>query len=144
MTIQCGTLAAIVIRFRFKVPKRDARGLYLFIFVVMTKLFAVGFPRTLDEMQLAQLFAPYGDIELLTIVRDKLTLESKGFGFIHMKTENGAQEAIGVLNGTTFGDRQMEVRLAEDKEPEPARPPYKPVPKTSTATQKKKRPRLQR
>lgn len=108
----------------------------------MTKLFAVGFPRNLDEMQLAQLFAPYGDIELLTIVRDKFTLESKGFGFIHMKTETGAQEAIGALNGTTFGDRQMEVRLAEEKEP--AKPIYKPVPKTNDAPQKKKRPRLQR
>jgi RNA recognition motif-containing protein len=110
----------------------------------MTKLFAVGFPRTLDEMQLAQLFAPYGDIELLTIVRDKLTLESKGFGFIHMKTENGALEAIQALNGKTFGDRQMEVRLAEEKEPATAKPIYKPVPKRNDAPQKKKRPRLQR
>jgi RNA recognition motif-containing protein len=77
----------------------------------MTKLFAVGFPRTIDEIGLAQLFAPYGDIELLTIIRDKFTLESKGFGFIHMKTATGAQEAIHALNGTNFGDRQMEVRL---------------------------------
>ena len=110
----------------------------------MTKLFAVGFPRTLDEMQLAQLFAPYGDIELLTIVRDKLTLESKGFGFIHMKTETGAQEAMQALNGTTFGDRQMEVRLAEDKEPAPAKPLYRSVPKPGATAQKKKRPRITR
>lgn len=108
----------------------------------MIKLFAVGFPRNLDEIQLAQLFAPYGDIELLTIVRDKFTLESKGFGFIHMKTETGAQEAIQALNGTTFGDRQMEVRLADDKEPAPAKTIYKPVPKSGTAPQKKKRPRI--
>jgi RNA recognition motif-containing protein len=110
----------------------------------MTKLFAVGFPRNLDEMQLAQIFAPYGDIELLTIVRDKFTLESKGFGFIHMKTAAGAQEAIQALNGTTFGDRQMEVRLADDKEPTPAKPIYKPVAKTKIPEPKKKRPRLQR
>lgn len=111
----------------------------------MTKLFAVGFPRNLDEIGLAQLFTPYGDIDLLTIVRDKFTLESKGFGFIHMKTETGAQEAIQALNGTTFGDRQMEVRFADEKEPAPAKPIYKPVPKTNRAPlKKKKRPRISR
>ena len=92
----------------------------------MTKLFAVGFPRNLDEMQLDQLFAPYGDIELLTIVRDKFTQENKGFGFIHMKTETGALEAIQALDGKTFGDRQMEVRPADDKEPAQQNPYTKP------------------
>jgi len=110
----------------------------------MTKLFAVGFPRTLDEPGLAQLFAPYGDIELLTIVRDKFTLESKGSGFIHMNNEESALAAIAGLNGQTFGDRQMEVRLAEEKEPAPAKPNYKPALKSFTAPQRKKRPRLQR
>jgi len=110
----------------------------------MTKLFAVGFPRTLDEMQLAQLFGPFGDIELITILRDKNTNESKAIAFIHMKTETGALEAIKALNGKAFGDRQMEVRLAEEKEPAPAKPIYKPAPKTNNPPQKKKRPRLQR
>ena len=110
----------------------------------MTKLFVVGFPRSMDEMQLAQLFGPYGDIELLTIVRDQFTRESKSFGFVHMKTEEGAFEAIQALNGKTFGDRHMEVRLAEEKQVpaiKPKRIKYEPVPKTNLA-QKKKRPRL--
>jgi RNA recognition motif-containing protein len=110
----------------------------------MTKLFAVGFPRTLDELQLAQLFDPSGDIELITILRDKITNESKAIAFIHMKTENGALEAIKALNGKAFGDRQMEVRLAEEKEPATTKPVYKPAPKTNNAPIKKKRPRLQR
>jgi len=109
----------------------------------MTKLFAVGFPRNFDEMQLAQLFAPYGDIELLTIVSDKFTFESKGFGFIHMKTETAALDAIQALNGTTIGDRQLEVRFAEEKEKKaPAKPIYKPAPKIGAVIEKKKRPRL--
>jgi len=133
-----------VIRFRFKVPGGERSGDFIYYLCVMTKLFAVGFPRTLDEIQIAQLFGPYGDIELITIMRDKFTGESKGFGFIHMKTETGALEAIQALNGKTFGDRQMEVRLAEEKEAAPAKPVYKPVPKTNNPPQKKKRPRLGR
>jgi RNA recognition motif-containing protein len=83
--------------------------------LLMIKLFVVGFPREMDEMQLAQLFGPHGDIELLTIVRDKLTRNSKGFGFIQMKDAEGAQLAIEALDGMTFGDRTLEVRVAEDK-----------------------------
>ena len=60
----------------------------------MTKLFVTGIPRNNDELELAQLFDPHGDIDLITIVRDQFTKESKGFGFVHMKTENGALEAI--------------------------------------------------
>lgn len=114
----------------------------------MSKLFAVGFPRDFDELQLAQLFAPYGDVDLLTIMRDKVTGMSKGFGFVHMKTEAGADEAIAALNGHAFGDRQMEVRLADGK-PVPvqrpvAKPKYVPVRAAGEAPAKKKRPRLSR
>jgi RNA recognition motif-containing protein len=86
----------------------------------MTKLFASGFPRNLDEMQLAELFAPYGDIEPITILCDKVTFKSKGAGFIHMKTKSGALEAIRTLSGKTFGNNQMEVRYAGEK-PVPAK-----------------------
>lgn len=109
----------------------------------MTKLFAVGFPREFDELQLAQLFAPYGDIDLLTIVREQISGQSKGFGFVHMKHATGAQEAIKALNGYPFDDRQMEVRLADEK-PAPVKrvsapPKYVPV---ARVPEKKKRPRI--
>jgi RNA recognition motif-containing protein len=88
----------------------------------MTKLFVVGLPREMDEMQLAQLFGPFGDINLLTIIRDKSNGESKGYAFIQMN-EQGADEAIAGLNGYTIGDRQLEVRIADEK-PEPATKPF--------------------
>jgi RNA recognition motif-containing protein len=112
----------------------------------MIKLFIVGFPRDMDEMRLAQLFGPYGDIELLTIMRDKITGHSKGFGFIQMKDADGAFQAMEALNGFEFGDRKMEVRLAEEKQ-EPAKRPVakRPPPRFQQKTLpevKKKRPRL--
>ena len=42
----------------------------------MNKLFVVGLPRNMEEMELAQILAPYGDIRLLTIVRDKFKGEN--------------------------------------------------------------------
>jgi RNA recognition motif-containing protein len=125
--------------------------LYLQSILLMIKLFVVGFPREMDEMQLAQLFGPHGDIELLTIVRDKFTQHSKGFGFVQMKDMEGAQLAIEALDGMAFGDRTLEVRIAEDK-PAPAAPSRRPVsmprynqqqqPPQPVSVEKKKRPRL--
>ena len=110
----------------------------------MIKLFVVGFPRDMDEMQLAQLFGPYGNIQLLTIARDKDSGKSKGFGFIQMD-DQGAEQATASLNGYAFGDRLLEVRIAEDKQ-QPAKKPFsKPkidyIPATNNPA-KKKRPRI--
>jgi len=111
----------------------------------MMKLFVVGFPRTMDEMALAQLFATYGDIRLLTIIRDKFSGESKGHGFIQM--DDRGEQAIAGLNGLDMGDRKLEVRIAEDKT-EPVQKPFvKPNPvyvPVSANPVKKKRPRLSR
>lgn len=113
----------------------------------MTKLFVVGFPREMDEMGLAQLFGPYGDILLLTIARDKDSGKSKGFGFIQMD-DTGAAQAIDALHGYAFGDRLLEVRIAEDKQA-PPKPPISQrksafTPPATNAPIKKKRPRLSR
>lgn len=112
----------------------------------MIKLFVVGFPREMEEMELAQLFGPYGDINLLTIARDQLSGKSKGFGFIQMADQQGAKQAIEALNGYAFGDRQLEVRIAEEK-PAPTNKPFsrpapKYVPVATGSAIKKKRPRL--
>jgi len=108
----------------------------------MIKLFVVGFPREMEEMELAQLFVPYGDIRLLTIARDQMSGKSKGFGFIQMMDQQGADQAIDALNGYTFGDRKLEVRIAEEK-PGPVNKAFsRPAPKYVPVTAKKKRPRI--
>lgn len=110
----------------------------------MTKLFVVGLPREMDEMQLAQLFGSFGDIKLLTIIRDKISSESKGYGFIQMDDQD-ADLAITRLNGYTIGDRQLEVRIADEKPEVVAKPAFKAKPvyiPVSDNPVKKKRPRI--
>ena len=52
----------------------------------MVKLFIGGFPLDMDEMGLAQLIAPHGNIEVMKIVRDKKTRIAKGYAFVEMAT----------------------------------------------------------
>jgi len=111
----------------------------------MTKLFIVGFPREMDELQLAQLFGPYGDIILLTIARDKESGKSKGFGFIQMD-DAGAGQAIAALDGFEMEDRKLEVRVAEDKPAAPIKTVFNKPKAAYVAIErlpvKKKRPRI--
>jgi RNA recognition motif-containing protein len=87
----------------------------------MTKLFVVGIPRDMDQTELIELFTLHGVVDMVTIITDKDTGQSQGYGFIHMNDEAGAKRAITALNGATIDDRTITVRIADDKrEPQPA------------------------
>ena len=81
----------------------------------MTKLFVVGFPRETSEIELDQLFTNHALVRDITIIRDMQTGESKGYAFVDMMDEAGAERAIKALDGMTFGKRVMSVRIAEQK-----------------------------
>jgi len=59
----------------------------------MVKLFVGGFPLDMEEMELAQLFGPHGDISTIKIVRDKKTRMCKGYAFIEMPDRIAAENA---------------------------------------------------
>jgi CUG-BP- and ETR3-like factor len=63
------------------------------------KLFVGVFPRTTSEEQLRQVFAAYGQIDELTIIRHPGTGESKGYAFVKFSRRSSAQNAINCLNG---------------------------------------------
>jgi len=81
----------------------------------MVKLFTVGFLRETDELQLVELFSDHGLVKTVTIVRDQITGESKGYAFVEMMDEPGANRAIAALNGFVIAGRTLSVRVAEDK-----------------------------
>lgn len=91
----------------------------------MTKLFVVGFPRDMDKTELLELFSLHGLVDLVTVITDKDTGISQGYGFIHMNDQAGADRAIAALNGAEIDDRKITVRIADAKA-EPVKPTYQP------------------
>ncbi|MDB5146966.1 MAG: hypothetical protein JWQ57_986 [Mucilaginibacter sp.] len=81
----------------------------------MVKLFIVGFPRDMEEIELVELFSAYGTISSVRIITDKDSGISKGYGFLEMTDEAGAQRAIDAMNGATIDEREISVRIAEQK-----------------------------
>ena len=68
-----------------------------------------------DENDLEQLFAEYGDVSSCKIITDKFNGRSKGFGFITMDNDEDANTAIKELGGTMFKDREMVVNEAKPR-----------------------------
>lgn len=57
----------------------------------------------------------YGTVNTVTIVTDQNTGESKCYGFVTMTDQAGAQRAIAALDGSSIGERRINVRLTEEK-----------------------------
>ncbi len=64
---------------------------------------------------LAQLFAPYGEITTTRIILNKETRRSKGYGFVEMPNEEEAMAAINALNGSEHMGRTINVAVANDR-----------------------------
>ncbi|HEY7780889.1 MAG TPA: RNA-binding protein [Ktedonobacterales bacterium] len=78
-----------------------------------TRIYVGNLPYTATSEQLTQLFTEYGEVSEATVVIDRDTGRSKGFGFVQMTSDAAAHTAIGALNGTTLDDRAMRVSEAQ-------------------------------
>ena len=68
-----------------------------------------------SEDQLRALFAAYGTVESVTIVKDRDTGQPRGFGFVEMTEPGEAQAAIMSLDGTIQNGRALRVNEARPK-----------------------------
>ncbi|MBP8292992.1 MAG: RNA-binding protein [Caldilineaceae bacterium] len=68
------------------------------------------------EEELQRLFAQAGTVKSASIINDRDTGRSKGFGFVEMETDSEAQQAINMFNGKQFQDRALTVNLARPRE----------------------------
>ena len=68
-----------------------------------------------SEEDVHQLFAAYGRVDRVTIVRDRDTDQPRGFGFVEMTSAEDGIKAIAALNGTLLGDRALSVNEARPR-----------------------------
>ncbi|MCU0832951.1 MAG: RNA-binding protein [Chromatiaceae bacterium] len=78
---------------------------------------------SVTEDDLRQAFAPYGDITSVSLITDKFSGQSKGFGFVEMPNNSQADAAIKALNETSLKGRNMKVNQAKPRAERPARGP---------------------
>lgn len=81
------------------------------------KLYVGGLPYSTTEDALREAFSKAGNVESATIIMDKMTGRSKGFGFVEMSNDEEAQAAIEMWNGKEFEGRNLTVNEARPMEP---------------------------
>lgn len=84
------------------------------------KLYVGGLSYQTNQQALQDLFAQAGTVDSVAIITDRMTGQSKGFGFVEMATEEEAQNAISMFNGKEFDGRTITVNEARPQEPRPA------------------------
>lgn len=80
------------------------------------KLYVGGLPYSTNEEAVKEYFSQAGTVESATIITDKMSGRSKGFGFVEMSTDEEAQKAIEMFNGKDFDGRSLTVDEARPQE----------------------------
>ena len=82
-----------------------------------TKLYVGNLPYETSESDLQALFEGAGGVASINIVRDRATGQARGFAFVEMNDDEGAQKAISTLDQRQFGGRNLTVNEAKPMAP---------------------------
>jgi len=80
------------------------------------KLYVGGLAYSVTDKELEDLFAEHGSVVSATVIKDRDSGQSKGFGFVEMTDLKEAQEAIKTLNGKDVSGRSIVVNQARPQE----------------------------
>lgn len=84
-------------------------------------IFVGNLSREVTEDELRQAFEAHGRVSSAAVIKDKLTQESRGFGFVEMPEQAEAMAAIQALNGAEIKGRPVNVNEARPREERPRR-----------------------
>ena len=85
----------------------------------MTKLYVGNLPYSVNDDALKDMFSAYGNVASASIIMDRMSGRSKGFGFVELEDDGEAQKAISEMNEKEIEGRKMVVSIARPKEERP-------------------------
>jgi RNA recognition motif-containing protein len=83
------------------------------------KLYVGNLPYSANDESLRNHFSQAGTVASATVITDRMSGRSKGFGFVEMSSDEEAQKAIEMFNGKDFEGRNLTVNEARPKEERP-------------------------
>lgn len=81
------------------------------------KLYVGGLPYATTQEELKDAFSAHGTVESATVITDRMTGRSKGFGFVEMSSEEEAQTALEAMHDSELGGRKLTVNIARPLTP---------------------------
>jgi len=81
------------------------------------KLYIGGLSYSTTSEGLREFFAQCGNVQSATVITDRFSGQSRGFGFVEMNTAEEAQKAIAQLNGRDLDGRRITVAISNPQAP---------------------------
>jgi len=81
-----------------------------------SKVYVGNLPWSVDSGKLKEMFSEFGEISEATVISDKYSGRSKGFGFVTFENEEDAQKAITAMNEKEIDGRAIKVNEAKPME----------------------------
>ena len=81
----------------------------------MKNIFVGNLDFNTSEDELRQMFEAYGQVDRVSIMTDRDTGRSRGFGFVEMTSSEDGEKAIAALNGSQMGGRTLNINEARPK-----------------------------
>lgn len=88
----------------------------------MVKLFITGYPADIQDLEIIEIISIHGIPVSIDLIRDKITGISKGFGFIEMNDQAGADRAIAAVDGMVIRGRKIKLKRADPERPKANKP----------------------
>jgi len=87
------------------------------------KVYVGNLPFSVDDEKLRELFSAHGEVEEASVIKDKFSGRSKGFGFVTFKEDENAKKAIEAMNEKEVEGRNLKVNEAKPMDPDAPRRP---------------------
>ncbi|OGT07841.1 MAG: hypothetical protein A2X78_03270 [Gammaproteobacteria bacterium GWE2_37_16] len=81
----------------------------------MNKIYVGNLPFKTTDQELQEVFAQFGELDEIALIKDRYSGEFKGFGFITFKSQEAAQNSL-AMDGKPFGGRPMKVSMAREND----------------------------
>jgi len=81
-----------------------------------SKLYVGNLDFSTNDQGLQEAFSGFGDLVSASVVQDKMTGQSRGFGFVEFRSGADAQKAIEAMHGTSLQGRSLTVSVARPRE----------------------------
>ena len=78
-------------------------------------IYCANLPYSTTDAELREMFEAYGPVESATVIKDRETGRSRGFGFVEMTNDSEADQAIENLNGHEMGGRPLTINEARPR-----------------------------
>lgn len=80
------------------------------------KLYVGNLAWSVDDAKLKETFSEFGDVSEATVIKDRFTKRSKGFGFVEFADAAAAEKAVSEMNGKEIEGRELKVSEARPRE----------------------------